>query len=411
MQTAPPIKIAILVHGRFHMFDLAKALLESGIEIYLFTNYPAWAVKKFGLSSPKVFTHPWHGYLTRVIPYLIGEKASKSLEKTFHQSFGTWAKGALTRHQPTGGWDAILGMSGISEEAFQHFANSHTLCILHRLSTHIREQREILDQEEKRTGKYVEKPSSWIIDREEREYQKADVIRVTSPFALNGFLKQGLPTEKVKFIPLGVNRSSFEATKEQKEERLKRVRSGAPLRVLGVGTFCLRKGAYDLEKVIHSTAKENLTFRFVGKVGRDALDISQALKDRVEFLPKVPQDRLHHEYAWGDLFLLPSLEDGFAVVVTQAMSCGLPIIVSENTGANYFVKEGTNGWVVPIRSPEEMGKLLRELNQNREYLANIIENCQETIKPWTWSDVARETIQDLEEQTRLKKNKALLPAT
>jgi len=80
------------------------------------------------------------------------------------------------------------------------------------------------------------------------------------------------------------------------------------------------------------------------------------------------------------------------------------VIVSTNTGANFFVKEGINGWVVPIRAPEVIAKLLESLEKDREKLAKVVENCQEVIKPWDWNDVAEETLKDLNEQVSKKRS-------
>lgn len=386
------------------MFDLARALIGKGCRVSIFTNYPQWAATRFGLPRDQVISFARHGYLQKLVGMALGENFLQHLESRLHRSFGKWACQALKKHQPQGGWDAVLCMSGVAEESFEWFRTTKTVCVLHRGSTHIRHQWKLLREEEDRAGLPISKPTDWIISREEREYQLADAIRVQSPFALQGFQQFNSSQSQVALIPLGVNLRSFAANPEQKKERLQRIRSGQPLRVLGVGTFCLRKGAFDIPKLIEQIPNNRFEFRFVGKIGSDGAKLARQLDSKAEFRSKVPQDHLPSEYAWGDLFLLPSIEDGFAVVVTQAMACGLPVIVSTNTGANFFVKEGINGWVVPIRAPEVIAKLLESLEKDREKLAKVVENCQEVIKPWDWNDVAEETLKDLNEQVSKKRS-------
>jgi len=397
------LNIAFLVHGRFHMFDLAREIASLGHNIKLFTNYPAVVVKRFGVEPHHVVSFLSHGITTRVLGYPPFRYFSASFEPKVNRWFGAWAKSAVKSHEPPEGWDAILCMSGVAEETFSFYQARHTLCVLHRGSTHIKDQWDILETEEKRTGTFVEKPSPWIIQREEREYQLADLIRVQSPFAYQGFLKMGIPDSKVDLIPLGVSRAKFSATPEQIKDRIQRIQDGKPLRILGTGTFCLRKGAWDLAELLKLLPADRFKFRFVGKVAEDAQAIAKNLSHRAEFVPKVPQDELPGQYAWGDLFLLPSLEDGFAVVVTQALSCALPTLVTQNTGSSLFVKDDINGWVFPIRSPKLIAEKLEFLDRNRPQLIQMIQTMNQLNPPGTWEDTAKMTVEDISERSSLKK--------
>lgn len=62
------MKIAIVVHGRFDAFDLARALIARGHDVTLFTNYPGWAVEPFGISKMYVRSFVLHGVGVRVLP-------------------------------------------------------------------------------------------------------------------------------------------------------------------------------------------------------------------------------------------------------------------------------------------------------------------------------------------------------
>jgi len=396
------LNLALAVHGRFHMFDLAREMRAQGHNVTLFTNYPPFIVKRFGIVQPGVKTDYVHGIMTRVFNLPVLSRMSGNLEGYFHRKFGRWLRRAAMAAEPQGGWDAILCMSGIALEAFQHYRNTKTLCILHRGSTHIRDQWDILNDEELRTGHKVEKPSRWIIQREESEYEACDLIRVQSPFAFSGFLKKGVPDSKIDLIPLGVSRAKFSATDEQVAERTRRITAGEPLRILWTGTFCLRKGAWDLRTLVNQLDPERFSFRFVGTIAEDGQELANELKDRVTFIPKVPQDELPAQYAWGDIFMLPSLEDGFAVVVTQALSCGLPAMVSKNTGSSLFIKDDVNGWVVPIRAPEVMRDILNDLDQNRAKLVGIIKSMNTLSPPGSWEDTAAMTIEDITNRCAIK---------
>src|SRR5919106_5604767 len=105
------MKIAIVVHGRFHAFDLARALLRRGHEVTLFTNYPKWAVERFGISRERVQGFWFHGVLSR-LTWALHQKAHVPYpEAWLHSLFGRWAAARL-RREP---WDVIHCWSGVSE--------------------------------------------------------------------------------------------------------------------------------------------------------------------------------------------------------------------------------------------------------------------------------------------------------
>ena len=106
-------------------------------------------------------------------------------------------------------------------------------------------------------------------------------------------------------------------------------------------------------------------FRIIRKKFPDArLLLSNAIQDSarpilarqndlpIEWAPPMPHPQLAERLRGADIFLLPSLEDGFARTVTEALACGLPAIVTPNTGASDLIQSGVNGEVVPIRDAQ-----------------------------------------------------------
>ena len=128
-----------------------------------------------------------------------------------------------------------------------------------------------------------------------------------------------------------------------------------PLTLICTGSLSLRKGTpYLLE-----------AFRIVRKkIPGARLLLTEAVMDNVklvlaanadlpvEWSPSLPHPQLAERLRGADIFVLPSLEDGFARTVTEALACGLPVIVTPNTGASDLVQSGVNGEVVPIRDPQ-----------------------------------------------------------
>lgn len=86
----------------------------------------------------------------------------------------------------------------------------------------------------------------------------------------------------------------------------------------------------------------------------------------------------------SDVLLLPSLSDPFGLVVTEAMACGLPVIVTPNTGASEIVHDGREGYVVPIRRADVIASRLETLHRDRELLAEMSRQAQATAAEHSW---------------------------
>ena len=128
-----------------------------------------------------------------------------------------------------------------------------------------------------------------------------------------------------------------------------------PLTLINTGGLSLRKGSpYLLE-----------AFRLIRQQRPDArLILTQVVRDDmravlpryrdlpIDWSPSLPHPALAELLRSADIFILPSLEDGFARTVTEALACGLPVITTPNTGASDFVQPGVSGEIVPIRDPQ-----------------------------------------------------------
>lgn len=378
------LKIAIAVHGRFHAFDLARELLRRGHEVVLFTNYPKFAVARFGVPPKYVRSLVLHGVVSRILHRLRNSAVCSYPEAWLHSWFGRWAAAGVEEKQ----WDAVVCWSGIGEETFRALSGSRTVRICHRSSSHIRKQARLLEEEENRVGIFQERPSPWIISREEREYALADVIYVPSSFVKGTFLTEGVLPEKLILIPHGVDTKAFRPPAEAIEARCRRILSGEPLQVLNIGTFSYRKGMRDLAEVIRRLHRGNFRFGFVGPIAPEAAILASEMSQLVTFTPKQSQETLPARYEWGDIFILPTIEDGFPFVLAQAAAAGLPILTTANGAGTDLVREGETGWVLPIRSPDAFAERLQWCDRHRKELVGMVRRIYNEYRPRDWSNVA-----------------------
>jgi glycosyltransferase involved in cell wall biosynthesis len=378
-------RISIAVHGRFHAFELAAALLEAGHDVHLLTNYPRRVVARW-FAPDRTTSMVLHGVLTRAANRVCGGEQPALVEGGLKKLFGGWAARKHLRRHP----DVVHCWSGVAEETL--LAGAGEVCTVARGSSHIGAQHALLTEEQARVGMRLEKPSRWIMQREQREYTLADRIIVPSEFARRTFLEHGVSEEKVRVVNLSVRATGFEAPRKNIEARLERLKSRRPLRVLYAGMLSYRKGMHDLHAVLQTCGRE-MDFRLVGAVLPECRAFARDAAKLAKVEPAVPQQELPDVYAWGDVFLLPTIEDGFAVVLAQAQAAGLPIICTTNCGGPDIIANGGQGWVVPIRSPESIIERLRWCNDNRDEVARMVEQLHLKLAQRDWATVAHDFMQ------------------
>ncbi len=171
--------------------------------------------------------------------------------------------------------------------------------------------------------------------RERAEWDIADLIICPSEFVRQGVESCGGPVEKCVVVPYGVD-GRFAIDRGS--------RAPGPLRVLTVGQVGLRKGS----PYVHAAAGRlagRATFRMVGTLGISE-GVAGELRRTLELTGPVPRSEIAGHYAWADVFLLPSVCEGSATVVYEALAAGLPVIVTENAGS--VARHGRDGIIVPL---------------------------------------------------------------
>jgi len=378
------LKIALVVHGRIQAFDLARELIKCGHEVSLLTNYPRWAVTPFGVPRNVVRSCWIHGALSRLNLWLHQKLGFPYVEALLHTWFGRWAARQIRGKS----WDVAICWSGIAEESFQALKGSRTVRFLERVSSHIRVQARILEEEQLRTGSHLEQPSSWMIAREEREYALADCIVVPSSFAHDTFLKQGI-SAKSQINPLGVQLEAFRPDSSVVESRCERIRSGKPLRILYVGAISFRKGFWDILDILRRLEGRQFQFRLVGPTVPEVQACFSELRRLAELVPKQPQRELPRWYAWGDLFVFPTVEDGYGMVLDQALASALPVLTTTNCAGPDLIREDRTGWILPVRRPDLFVERLLWCQSHREELADKVRRIYEEYRPRDWAEAAK----------------------
>ncbi len=331
------MRIVQTVFGVFHHFDLARELERRGELTAVFSTWPRRRLEREGLPVRKVHTFPWiHtpeflAQRARLLPHWLENLAGYANALTFDEY--------TLRNVPE--CDALIGISGSSLKTGALVQRRGGRFYCDRGSSHQRYQEALVTEEFRRWG--VDAPVSDERDnaREDEIYAIADGITVPSSFAARSFVEMGIAADKVHTIPYGVRLESFTPTASPPADRFE---------VLFVGGVSLRKGIPYLLEAFAQVRHPNKRLRIVGALSREMAPVLAKLpQQHVELLGLLPQTGVADLMSSSHLLVLPSIEEGLALVQGQSLACGCPVLATTNTGAEDLFTDGVEGFIVPIR--------------------------------------------------------------
>jgi glycosyltransferase involved in cell wall biosynthesis len=202
-------------------------------------------------------------------------------------------------------------------------------------------------------------------------------------------MKQGVSDEKINVVPL-----AYESKGHRYEA--KRVPSNRPLRVIWLGTVSLSKGIQYLVEAARELESASVEFSVVGPVQITEKAVSFA-PSNMTFHGRVPRDEVDSHYRNADVFVLPTLSDGFAITQLEAMDHGLPVVTTPNCGR--VVSNGKDGFVVPPRDSEALAEALLHLAENRNRIYYMSKEALATSATYSLDRVADQLTSIVESNT------------
>jgi glycosyltransferase involved in cell wall biosynthesis len=187
----------------------------------------------------------------------------------------------------------------------------------------------------------------------QEELDLADVVVVNSDWSRDCLLKSGVPAGKIRVIPLVYEEGQSSAGKDR-EEQAAEPPANRPVNVLFLGQINLRKGGGRLLDAMRLLRDEPVELTLVGPAEIDPS--AWADLPKVRWMGPVPRSEVDRFYQEADVFILPTLSDGYALTQLEALSQGLPVIASRCCGA--AVEHGRNGWVLEDVEPATLSRTL-----------------------------------------------------
>ena len=377
------MKIAIIVGGKFHAFNLAQQLELRNCLSQIITSYPSSSLKEYGIFKPKINSIITKELLMKLFSKFSFIENYFNYENFLIEMFAKKAAKIINLED----LDIIIGWSSFSKETFLRSKDLNCIKILERGSSHIQFQEKVLRQEYEEINIKPKLPDKKIIERELTEYELADFISVPSEFVKKTFIEYGIDENKIIKTPYGVdlNEFNFEDIKRPENDKF---------RIISTGTVSIRKGSHILINAFRELALNNAELIFVGPIENDFRKMLKRYDslDNIIFIKKQKQKDLKYFYNKSDLFILNSIEDGFGMVIPQAMACGLPIICTENTGGSEMVDNEINGYILPIKDTNKLKNKISEFYYNSSKLKKFSNNALKKAQDLSWDFYGNEII-------------------
>ncbi len=255
-------------------------------------------------------------------------------------SLGRWAAEETKKLAPLQVYTFTQVGLEVLRWAKQHGVSS----VLESPNGHIRNFREVYEVEAARWcgAKFRGHPTAQMVERVEEEYELADRIRVSSEWSKDSLVKHGVPAGKIHVLQQPVDLEVFQPPKD-------RIGPEGPLRICFVGSLDLRKGFVYLLQAMRELSPERIRLEIVGATGSRCCSQLFEKESKGLNVSSASGDPLP-AYHRAEVFVLPTLEDGSPFAVAEAMSCGVPAIVTDSCGAAEWVTNDRTGWIVPSRN-------------------------------------------------------------
>jgi len=273
-----------------------------------------------------------------------------------------WAKIQLDQRarQSLEGADLFLFYNGCGLNSARHFQRNGGITIVEAVNSHVLVQEQLLREEYQRLNLAWRPFHIRETRRRVAEVEEADYVLLPSTFVARSFLSKGISANRLLLVPYPMQKIAGTSAGVPAHKN-----DDAVFRVLYVGSISVRKGLSYLIEAFRRLKYPKRELWIVGPVARPSGLENTALPEGVKFFGPLKGEALKAVYLQATVFCLPSIEEGLALVLSEALSHGVPVIATENTGIEDLLVDGRGGMTVPIRDAVAICDCLKRLAEDK----------------------------------------------
>jgi glycosyltransferase involved in cell wall biosynthesis len=375
------LRVCVSTISRFHAFSLAEQLQKRGCLERLLVSWfnPETIAKGYDIDPARV-RHNILFYGLDRLPHKtrLLRRFASDFQYLAAEMFDRWASRRLPE------CDVYVGWSGYSLRGLRRARKRGAVTVLERGSTHIAAQRDLLVEEAARWDLALPAdalPDPRMIAKEMREYEEADYIAIPSTFVKRTFVAQGVPEEKLIQVPYGADLTKFHPVPKQDDV----------FRITHIGGS-IRKGTHYLLQALTELNLPNSELVLIGTPDPVVERFLAEYPGRLVRVRGVPQTELYRYYSNSSVYALPSIEEGLAMAQLEAMACSVPILCSTNTGGEDVVRDGVDGFVVPVRDVAALKERLVTLHSDEDRRRAMGLSAGRRAAEFTWDRYGEEIL-------------------
>jgi glycosyltransferase involved in cell wall biosynthesis len=225
------------------------------------------------------------------------------------------------------------------------------------------------------------------LSRKTRELELAELVVCPSQFVLESLPEKTRVEKKCLLAPFGTPIVDLDRRERD---------PGSPLRVLFAGALTQRKGLADLFAAMKMVDSSEIELIVMGSLLQPLSWYRERFPSFV-YEPPRPHREVLRLMQSCDVFVLPSIVEGRALVQQEAMACGLPLIATRNAGADDLIEDGATGFLVPIRSPQGIAEKINWCAANRTLISGMGIAARERAGEATWRAYGETIVRALRE--------------
>lgn len=222
----------------------------------------------------------------------------------------------------------------------------------------------------------------WYLDQCDEEIDLSSAMVVPSTYVLRTLQKWNRLTKPITVAPFGCPNS--------RHCRQSLPLSGRKLRIIFVGALTQRKGLSYLFDAMDKL-KGGVSLTLIGGRVNECRKMEQQVQKH-RWIPSAAHADVLREIADHDVLVLPSLAEGFGLVIGEAMACGVPVIATENTGGPDIIRHGKDGFIVPIRSADSIAGSFASLLDSPGDLEEMSANARLRAAEVSWENYKKKIV-------------------
>lgn len=413
------MKVIVAHPGKQHSYKTAEALYENNLLCKYITtvyNKPSIISKLINLFFPKFIKDKFNQRRSEILPdyivdtqcallglillYIYKLPINKKIIDYFYRkvedNFGLKvAKIAIKMNV-----DAVIMYDTTCNECFKYLKNKaphikriQDVSIANRLFMKDNYIKDIVKT--KTNGLKKEQIHLWDeknIFRYKEEIELSQYFIVASEMSKRSIIYTTKQNKNIYVIPYGVTNKFFKSSVSTKIHT-------SPLKLIYVGLICYRKGLHHLLPLVSHFFKDTVELTLVGYYHPNN-SLYKTYKDypNIKFTGQINHKELYKYYQEADVFVFPTLGEGYGLVILEALSCGIPCIVSNLAGGDDAIENGKNGFVFEGGNDSDLIDKIQWFIDHPNQLKEMSNYCKNVAKQYTWERYGQklcDTVKDI----------------